>query len=124
MFTISKRFEFAASHVLEGLPPEHPCSRLHGHNYTVEVVLRSEVLNEVGFVYDYRALGIVKDWIDKTLDHRHLNDVFDFNPTAEQIARDIWGYVHLLMSPSSRDLLYAVRVMETPKTSAEFCPAP
>lgn len=26
MFTITKRFEFSASHQLDGLPDDHPCS--------------------------------------------------------------------------------------------------
>ncbi len=41
MYTIAKRFTFSASHVIGGLPEEHPCARLHGHNYEVEVVLQS-----------------------------------------------------------------------------------
>ena len=40
MYTIAKTFYFSASHVIGGLPPEHPCSRLHGHNYEVEVILQ------------------------------------------------------------------------------------
>jgi P-type Ca2+ transporter type 2C len=41
MYTIAKRFAFSASHVIGGLPADHPCARLHGHNYEVEVVLQS-----------------------------------------------------------------------------------
>ena len=38
MYTIAKRFAFSASHIIGGLPDKHPCSRLHGHNYEVEVL--------------------------------------------------------------------------------------
>ncbi|WP_312879641.1 6-pyruvoyl trahydropterin synthase family protein [Actinomadura luteofluorescens] len=38
-FTIGKRFDFEAGHQLPGLPPEHKCSRQHGHSYEVEVIL-------------------------------------------------------------------------------------
>jgi 6-pyruvoyl-tetrahydropterin synthase len=41
-YTISKEFAFSAAHHLNGLPPSHPCSRVHGHNYVVRVVLRRE----------------------------------------------------------------------------------
>src|SRR5215468_9371730 len=34
-YTISKFFEFSAAHHLTGLPDDHPCSRVHGHNYVV-----------------------------------------------------------------------------------------
>lgn len=114
MFTISKEFGFEAAHHLDGLPDTHPCSRVHGHSYKVIVILRSNKLNDVGFVRDYRALDMIKNWIDQTLDHRDLNDVFDFNPTAENIA------MHLFAEFSHYPELAAVTVKETEKTSATY----
>ena len=52
-FTVSKRFAFSASHLLDGLADGHPCARLHGHNYEVEVVAASADLDPRGFVVDY-----------------------------------------------------------------------
>lgn len=115
MYKISKQFSFSASHILNGLPQDHPCSRLHGHNYVVTVHLKSEALNEVGFIQDYRSLQFVKDYIDDKLDHRHLNDIFSFNPTAENMAK-------YLFDTFKKDIpeLYAVEISETPKTSAVY----
>ena len=87
MYRVSKRFGFAASHVLHGLGPDHPCSRLHGHNDEVEVMAESDELDERGFVVDFGELDDVKRWIDATLDHRHLNEVMEGQPSAEAIAR-------------------------------------
>jgi len=115
MYKISKQFAFSASHILEGLPADHPCTRLHGHNYIVKVHLKSESLNDTGFVKDYRELDELKDYIDADLDHRHLNDVFDFNPTAENIAK----YLYDLFKKNIPEL-YAVEISETPKTSAIY----
>lgn len=115
MYKISKQFAFSASHILEGLPQDHPCSRLHGHNYVVTVHLKSDKLNEIGFIKDYRELDSVKKYIDDTLDHRHLNDIFPFNPTAENIAK----YLFETFSKDIREL-YAVEVSETPKTTAIY----
>jgi 6-pyruvoyltetrahydropterin/6-carboxytetrahydropterin synthase len=42
MYTIAKRFAFSASHVIGGLSVDHPCGRLHGHNYEVEVSLQHQ----------------------------------------------------------------------------------
>lgn len=115
MYEISKEFTFSASHILEGLPDGHQCGRLHGHNYTIVVVLRGETLNQVGFVRDYGDLRIVKDFIDNVLDHRHLNNVIDIQPSAENLAKHLYGIF-------KKDIpeLYAVRVSETPKTWAEY----
>ncbi|NDW10404.1 6-carboxytetrahydropterin synthase QueD [Dysgonomonas sp. 520] len=115
MYKISKQFSFSASHVLEGLPCEHPCSRLHGHNYVVTVHLKAGELDNVGFVRDYRALQSVKDYIDDNLDHRHLNDILPFNPTAEHLAK----YLYDIFKKDIPEL-FAVEVSETPKTSAIY----
>lgn len=116
MFQISKHFTFSASHQLTGLPDDHQCSRLHGHNYIVEVVLESPTLNSIGFVQDYGALAPIKTYIDDKLDHRHLNDLFDVT-TAEALAEHFYKrFKHQF------PLLVAVRVSETPKTWAEYRP--
>lgn len=115
MFTISKDFAFSASHRLEGLAADHPCSRLHGHNYIIRVTLQGET-NEVGFVTDYRDLDSFKQWIDDNLDHRHLNDYMTDNPTAEHMAAMLYRKAHEL----GLDKVTAVSVSETPKTWATY----
>jgi 6-pyruvoyl-tetrahydropterin synthase len=62
MYTIAKRFTFSASHIIGGLPAHHPCARLHGHNYEVEVTLRSPTLDAVGFVRDYHELSALREY--------------------------------------------------------------
>ena len=116
MYIIKKEFSFSASHLIKGLPEDHPCARLHGHNYRVEVVLQSEELNSVGFVRDYRELSAFKHYLDDTLDHRHLNDVLgDELVTAECMAKFFYDWCKQKW-PEVR----AVRVSETPKTWAEY----
>ena len=118
MFTITKQFAFSASHQLAGLDADHPCSRLHGHNYIVEVELKGDRLDERGFVRDYRELGPLKRLIDDEFDHRHLNDVLAHDhPTAENLALYFYEWAHNRWPEVS-----AVRVSETPKTWAEYRP--
>lgn len=100
LYTVSKTFEFSASHELRGLEMGHPCSRMHGHNYTVELRLHSTELDAVGMVVDFRKMKKFGQWVDR-LDHKCLNEIpevgVDFNPTTEnlaeyffEIARDIF----------------------------------
>lgn len=116
MYRIEKDFTFSAAHHLAGLPDDHPCSRVHGHNYTVRIRLTSTQLDPIGFVQDYRELDTIKNWLDETLDHRDLNEVWPLmNPTAENIAFrifDIW----IERYPK----LAAVGVSETLKTWAWY----
>ena len=119
-FVISKDFTFAASHVLNGLAEGHKCGRLHGHNYVVRVEL-SGPLNDVGFVVDYGDLAPFGEWINNTLDHRHLNDVLTtvINPTAENLALILASELRDQCSVPS-DITVAVGVSETPKTWAWY----
>ncbi|PIE83354.1 MAG: 6-carboxytetrahydropterin synthase QueD [Candidatus Contendobacter odensis] len=118
MYKISKEYHFSASHRLLQLPVDHPCARLHGHNYIIEVELRAETLNRFGFVRDYRELDRLKAYIDDNLDHRYLNEVLgDDCVTAEQIARYFYDWCK-----SKWPEVTAVCVRETPKTSAEYRP--
>lgn len=118
MYKISKQFMFSAAHSLNGLPTEHPCSRLHGHNYVVTIHLKSETLTSTGFVRDYNELNPVRKYIDEALDHRNLNDILEpLNSSAENIAKLIYDK----FKPQFPEL-YAVEVSETPKTSAIYEP--
>jgi 6-pyruvoyltetrahydropterin/6-carboxytetrahydropterin synthase len=115
MYTITKQFHFSASHQLDTLPPAHPCARLHGHNYIVELVLQAATVNEHGFVVDYLDLKAFKNYLDEELDHRHLNDILPFPTSAENLARHLYQWARERWPEVT-----AVRVSETPKTWAEY----
>ena len=83
MYYVSKRLEIAGSHKLK-LDYESKCQNLHGHNWIVTVYCKSDILDNNGMVYDFTH---IKAKIMDRLDHQHINDVVDFNPTAENMAR-------------------------------------
>lgn len=114
MFIISKEFHFSASHQLQGLSEGHPCGRFHGHNYILRVFLKGK-LNENGFVQDYGELKPIAEWIDKTLDHKHLNDVFSFQTSVENMSK----HIYTLFKPQF-PLLHAIEISETPKTNCRY----
>jgi 6-pyruvoyltetrahydropterin/6-carboxytetrahydropterin synthase len=118
MYTIAKTFAFSASHIIGGLPAEHPCARLHGHNYEVMVVLESPSLDPVGFVRDYHELSALREFIDATLDHKHLNDVLGHDRTTSEVLSK-WLYD---WCRASWPEVAAVRVSETPRVWAEYRP--
>lgn len=83
MYFVRKTFEVSAAHRLE-LNYESRCSNLHGHNWKITVECRSRELDENGMVVDFSH---IKRMVLDALDHRMLNDILPFNPTAENIAR-------------------------------------
>lgn len=83
MYRISKRMEIAGAHRLK-LNYESKCSNLHGHNWVVVVYCQSEELDKNGMVIDFTH---IKKAVHDKLDHKLVNEVVDFNPTAENMAR-------------------------------------
>lgn len=83
MYYVKKTFEFSAAHRLT-LNYESQCSNLHGHNWRVTVECRSKEVDKNGMVVDFSH---IKRMIKERVDHKMLNEVLDFNPTAENIAR-------------------------------------
>lgn len=83
MYYVRKRLEISAAHRLN-LSYESKCSSLHGHNWIITVECKSPDLNKDGMVVDFTE---IKLRIHELLDHKVLNEVVDFNPTAENLAR-------------------------------------
>ena len=118
MYTISKEFHFSAAHRLLTLAADHPCYRLHGHNYVVTLELKSAGVNPNGFVLDFRELAPLKTYIDDNFDHQYLNDVMgDVQTTSEHLAKHFYDWAQAKWPQVS-----AVRVAETQKTWAEYRP--
>ena len=82
MYKIKKRLVVSAAHYLK-LDYDSKCTSLHGHNWIIDVYLKSKELNNNGMIMDF---SVIKEKIEKKLDHKILNDVIDVNPTAENIA--------------------------------------
>ncbi|BDU50448.1 6-pyruvoyl trahydropterin synthase family protein [Haliovirga abyssi] len=82
MYYVEKTLEISASHKLN-LTYESKCENLHGHNWIITIYCKSAELNEDGMVIDFTH---IKKLVKEKMDHHNLNDIFDFNPSAENIA--------------------------------------
>jgi len=115
MFEVKITKDFAAAHRVEDYPGN--CERLHGHNWKVEVIARSDELDGLGMVMDFRRLKELTDRVLEGLDHEYLNEVEPFtrlNPTAENIAK----YIYLEVSKGAS--VHRVNVFETETSVASY----
>ena len=108
MYEVKKRIEISAAHYLT-LDYESPCTNLHGHNWIIDVYLRSETLDKNGMVMDFSH---IKKNVKDKLDHKVINDVVDFNPTAENLAQ----YICTMLAPQC----YRVDVWESTDNMASY----
>ena len=58
MFVLKIVTDFTSAHSLRDYPGD--CSRLHGHNWQVEVMVSSQVLDESGIAIDFREMKQTK----------------------------------------------------------------
>ena len=104
---------FSASHQIKGY--KGSCARMHGHNWKVRAYVRSNELDKLGLVIDFRVLKKIVQEVISPFDHNVINEHPDFanqNPSSENIAR--WIFHKLkdkLKSP--RYWLYAVEIFES-----------
>lgn len=75
--------KFQAAHYLKEYRGK--CEKVHGHTFQVEVVITAEELDAAGISIDFAK--IKARLVDILPDHTLLNDVFSFNPSAENLAR-------------------------------------
>lgn len=120
MFEIGVVAQFEAAHQLVG--NFGPATRLHGHTYRLEVVLRGAQLQPDGTLYDLGALGAAVAALVGRLHYRNLADVPGLagtNTTAEHVALFCWNQLAPeLRQPGLTTLV--VRVWESPQAYAAF----
>lgn len=118
MYEIIVQKHFDAAHYLRGY--QGKCENLHGHRYTVKVIVSAGGLNEIGLAYDFTDLKRYLKEILERYDHTCLNEVPPFdkiNPSSENIATTIYNE---LKGKLEGVTLKAVEAWETPEQGARY----
>jgi 6-pyruvoyltetrahydropterin/6-carboxytetrahydropterin synthase len=80
------RDKFQAAHFLKEY--QGKCEHMHGHTFHVEVQIEVNELDGTGIGVDFTE---IKKKLSAILpDHTLLNDVYDFNPSAENLSRQFF----------------------------------
>ena len=86
-WTLKVRDKFSAAHYLKEYKGK--CEKIHGHTFPVEVAVAVRDLDPAGIGFDFTE--IKKVLAGALPDHALLNEVLPFNPSAENIARHLFG---------------------------------
>lgn len=126
---ISRREGFNAAHQLwdpsrsqeENRRLYGKCVNVHGHNYSVEVIVAGDLDRSTGYLMDLKRLSdLISGQIIEQVDHRNLNtDVAWLSgriPTAENLALAFWERLRPHLPEGA---LHTVRVYESEKNWAE-----
>ncbi len=93
--------KFAAAHFIQHYKGK--CEKMHGHTFQVEVYIKATELDISGIAIDFTEL---KAYLKEILpDHKVLNEVYDFSPSAENLSRHIY-YTIKNKYPVSRVMIW------------------
>jgi 6-pyruvoyltetrahydropterin/6-carboxytetrahydropterin synthase len=112
--------EFASAHTLREYPGA--CSRMHGHNWKVELEAVATSLNEAGMGIDFKKMKNAANEVGAELDHRYLNELEPFteiNPTAENIAAYMYREISSRLN-SETIRVSAVTLWETDRACVRY----
>lgn len=113
---LKKIFKFDAAHNLTNYNGK--CENLHGHTYKLVVTVEGKP-DDQDMVIDFVLLKkIVHDEVINILDHAYINDIIE-NPTAENIAKWIWGKLSKKIEEQGCRL-YEIEVWETEDSSVIY----
>lgn len=99
-----------------------PDSKVHGHNYTLEVMVTAEVNRDTGFIVDLGQLKeVVNNNVINILDHTQFEkEVKWFNdkqPSSENLVVFIWSQIEPYLNDVT---LHRVRLHETPTIFTDY----
>ena len=87
MWLLRVRDKFQAAHFLKEYKGK--CEKVHGHTFQVEIAVKAEGLDRTGIGIDFTHL---KQKLSEILpDHTLLNEIYSFNPSAENLARHFYS---------------------------------
>lgn len=139
MATITRIFEFDSAHRV--MNEKVKCFNLHGHRFKVELTFEFEQTEALGYAIDFKEIKrIAGTWLDENFDHASilnpedeqlimlcrnydwrlylmgLGTLDDINPSAENMASEIFYSLRTIFQVSFADVvrLVNVRLYETP----------
>tara|TARA_B100001175_G_scaffold179401_1_gene152390 strand:- start:592 stop:1002 length:411 start_codon:yes stop_codon:yes gene_type:complete len=99
-----------------------PDSKIHGHNYTLEVMVTGKINKETGFLVDLGHLKkIVNKYVIDILDHSQFDVEVDWfkdrQPSSENLVKFMWEQIQ----PRLDDVkLHRIRLRETPTIFTDY----
>ena len=99
-----------------------PDSKIHGHNYMLEVMVTGDIVDDTGFLVDLGNLKKIdkKNVID-ILDHSLFNVEVEFfkdrQPSSENLVIFIWNQIQSELKGAK---LHRIRLHETPTIFTDY----
>ena len=124
---LTKVFHFNAAHQYGHSDEKNwevfgPDSKIHGHNYMLEVMVTGDIVEDTGFLVDLGHLKkIVKKNVIDILDHSLFNVEVEWfkdrQPSSENLVIFIWNQIESELKGAK---LHRIRLHETPTIFTDY----
>ncbi len=119
MYKLSIETAISAAHFLKEY--SGACSRVHGHNWKIQVTVSATRTDRADMVIDFKDLKDLTWQVVGKFDHQMINEVPPFdgqNPTAENLSRYFYHEIARLLPEHVS--MYSIRLWETEKYLLEY----
>jgi 6-pyruvoyltetrahydropterin/6-carboxytetrahydropterin synthase len=91
LYELVHTIRFEAARKLTRVPPGHPCGRLYGLAFYLDIHVLGPLDPATGWVFDFAEIERAFAPLRARLDHNYLNDIEGLeNPTSEMLVTWIW----------------------------------
>ena len=104
MYKLRLQHKFSSAHNLRDYVGA--CANIHGHTWKVIIEVETSILVK-DMIVDFKN---IKKAIDARYDHKLINDMVAFNPTAENISGDIYNLVEGLLDEKQKAEKYSISI--------------
>ena len=117
MYKLKYKTKFSAAHQLENAYSDECNNYKHGHNFLTFITIEVDKLYK-NMVIDFK---MIKEIVNE-LDHRDLNEILDFEPTAENLSKYLQQRIKnkVIEIDKSRSIKVEVEVQETEGSSISY----
>jgi len=117
MYELKLKHHFSAAHQLKNAYSKECNDSIHGHNWKVGIIVRTDKLYN-SMVIDFK---LIKEIINK-LDHKNLNDILDFETTAENLSKYIKDQIQFEIDKMEieRNVEVEIEVFEVDNASIRY----
>jgi len=119
MYRLAIQTSISAAHYLKDYNGN--CSLMHGHNWKIQVEVKSDQVDKVGMVIDFKDIKEITWKVAGKYDHQVFNQIPPFdtqNPTAENISKHFYEEITKLLPEGIK--MDRIKLWETDNYSIEY----
>jgi 6-pyruvoyltetrahydropterin/6-carboxytetrahydropterin synthase len=103
------------------VPDNEKCKRFHGHDYSIDVIIESETIEESGMAIDFTVVKKAIKPVIEGMDHKFMVPENDIRENANENLLDIYVYGKYRGTMQKSDVFIFKYPADTAEFIAKYC---